>query len=93
MLKAAIPELKKGKYVSSVSVTCDLQEGAIAKSLGEIQTRYATVDIGSYPLSKEHNYHVTIVARSVDSALLAQARIEITKLIKKLGGIVISEEY
>jgi len=89
MLLAAIPELRKGDKIVSESLTCDLQEGTIANPLGEIQSRYHDVDIGSYPLSKEYNYHVSLVVRGKNKANVLSAFNEIKKLISELNGISI----
>src|SRR6202051_3823473 len=41
--------LQGGAAVLSRSVSCTLAEGTIAKDLGELQTRYSDLEIGSYP--------------------------------------------
>src|SRR5947208_2948867 len=46
--------LKGGAAVLSRSVSCTLAEGTIAKDLGELQTRYADLEIGSYPYFRGH---------------------------------------
>src|SRR5690606_34180952 len=49
MLEAIAPTLKGGRKVESRSVTAGVGEGAIGDPLGEIQSRYPDVKIGSYP--------------------------------------------
>ncbi len=92
MLDATIPELRKGKRVSSISLRCNLQEGTLAKPLGEIQARFPEVDIGSYPLSREFNRNVALVARCTDVILLDEVKAEIKEMITELGGEITSEE-
>ena len=92
MLNAAIPGLKKGLPIHSVSVRCDLQEGTLAKGLAVIQEQYSTVDIGSYPLSREFNYNVSLVVRGTDHSQVAAAEQEIGKLISNLGGNIVLRE-
>src|SRR2546428_2051499 len=41
--------LKGGAALLSRSVSCALAEGTLAKDLGELQARYADLEIGSYP--------------------------------------------
>lgn len=89
MLDATIPGLKKGRRVHSISVRCDLQEGALAKGLAQIQRQYKDVDIGSYPLSREYNHNVTLVARGVDRESIEKVARDIVALIAELGGAVI----
>ncbi len=91
MLDAAIPGLKKGKPVHSVSLRCDLQEGTLAKKLAAIQAGYPAIDIGSYPLSQEFHYHVSLVVRGVDKILINEVCTKIKKLIAELDGNLISE--
>lgn len=92
MLKGAIPLLRKGQKVHSASLRCNLQEGTIAKPLGVIQQKFPQVDIGSYPLSKQFNYDVSLVVRGRDSALVLQVFEEINSLVATLGGKLIDDE-
>ena len=89
MLDAALPLLRKGKPVLSVSIRCDLQEGSLARGLAEIQDEYAAVDIGSYPLSREFNYNVSLVVRGTDQAVLDTVSARIEALIISLEGNII----
>jgi len=43
--------LKGGAALLSRSVSCALAEGTLAKELGDLQARYADLEIGSYPYS------------------------------------------
>lgn len=92
MLEGALPLLRTGAPVLSISLRCDLQEGTLAKPLGEIQQSYPEVDIGSYPLSRKHDFHVALVVRGVDRLQLQQVAEQIERLIQTLGGTVILRE-
>src|SRR5204863_107339 len=58
--------LKGGAAVLSRSVSCTLAEGTIAKDLGELQTRYADLEIASYPYFRRRDFGVTLVSRGRD---------------------------
>ncbi|MDO6460881.1 competence/damage-inducible protein A [Granulosicoccaceae sp. 1_MG-2023] len=92
MLDAAVPGLRKGKPVLSQSVRCDLSEGTLAHGLKLIQEEFAEhVDIGSYPLSREENFHVRLVIRGTDSAVNGDVAQRIKDMIGQLGGQIIPE--
>src|SRR6184192_498931 len=78
--------LKGGAAVLSRSVSCTLSEGAIAKDLGELQTRYADLEIGSYPYFRRRDFGVTLVIRGTDRERIAAATEELKTLIRALGG-------
>ena len=90
MLDAIIPLLKGGATVLSVSITTNLPEGVIAKGLTDIQNRYPTIDIGSYPMYERGNLSTTLVLRSPDAALNEAARAEIEAMITANAGLVIA---
>lgn len=92
MLDAAIPLLHKGMPTLSVSVRCDVQEGTLAKGLAMLQSEHPDVDIGSYPLSREFNFNVTLVVRGTDEKELSVIADKIEKLIGELHGTVILRE-
>ncbi len=91
MLDAAMPDLKKGRQVYSTSIRCDLQEGTVAKGLALIQEEHAAVDIGSYPLSREFNYNISLVIRGTDSDLVNVVSEKVRSLIDVLDGTIIQE--
>jgi molybdopterin-biosynthesis enzyme MoeA-like protein len=91
MLDAIIPHLKGGATVLSTSIATNLLEGTIAAGLTEIQSRYADIDIGSYPTYEAASgYRTTLVLRSPDAARNEAARAEIAALISQCGGDVIA---
>jgi len=87
MFDSVKPTLKGGKPVLSRTVSCDLPEGTLAKGLGEVQARYPDVDIGSYPAFRRGGgFHVSLVLRGRDAALLDRAAHDVAAMVKGLGG-------
>src|SRR5436190_11790175 len=78
--------LKGGAAVLSRSVSCTLAEGTIAKDLGELQTRYADLEIGSYPYFRRRDFGVTLVIRGTVRERIGAAVEELKTLIRSLGG-------
>ncbi|MFZ4124826.1 MAG: competence/damage-inducible protein A [Rickettsiales bacterium] len=89
MLIAAIPHLKGGAVVQSVNITTNLPEGTIAAGLTDIQTRYADIDIGSYPYYKQGTVATTLVFRGIEAARAEAAAKETEAMILGLGGKII----
>lgn len=80
--------LKGGEKVLSKSVTLHIGEGSIATALGDIQTRNPTVDIGSYPFTRDSGYGTVIVARGTDAILVAAVSAEVAEMARALGARV-----
>ena len=72
--------------VASVTVRCDLPEGAIAAELGSLQSRFLDVEIGSYPFYSEAGAGCDLVLRSTDPDRIAQAADQVRELLRALGG-------
>ncbi len=70
MLGSLEGKLKSGPVVRSRSVTAFLGESQIAQALSEIQDRFASVDIGSYPFFRQERYGTSLVIRGTDEAVL-----------------------
>ena len=73
------------------TVSCHLPEGIIAKGLGEIQNRYADLDIGSYPFYRRGEFGTSLVLRGRDAVRLAAGTEEVIALVKGLGGTPVEE--
>jgi len=90
IMQAIFSELKHrlqgGAAVLSRSVSCTLAEGTIAKDLGELQARYADLEIGSYPYFRRSDFGVTLVIRGTDRERIGTAVEELKGLIRALGG-------
>jgi molybdopterin-biosynthesis enzyme MoeA-like protein len=70
MLGSLDGKLKRGDVVRSRSVTAFLGESQIAHALSDIQDRYPSVDIGSYPFFRNERYGTSLVIRGTDEAVL-----------------------
>jgi molybdopterin-biosynthesis enzyme MoeA-like protein len=86
MFEGVKAELKGGRPVLSRAISCGIAEGRLAKGLGEIQTRYPDIDIGSYPWYRRGAYGVSLVLRSPDERRLGLASDEVAGLVRALGG-------
>jgi molybdenum cofactor synthesis domain-containing protein len=80
-------DLKGGRPMLSRTVECHLPEGVIAKGLGEIQGRYADLDIGSYPFYRRGEFGTSLVLRGRDQERLVAGAAEVVALVRQLGGI------
>jgi molybdenum cofactor synthesis domain-containing protein len=78
--------LKGGAALLSRSVSCALAEGTLAKELGDLQARYADLEIGSYPYFRRSDFGVTLVVRGTDRERIVTAVEELKGLIRALGG-------
>lgn len=86
MFEAAVPTLKTGPAVRSRSIATYLPEGDIAKGLGELQARYMSLEIGSYPFVRDNKVGTTLVLRGTDAASIDRAADELIRLIRGLGA-------
>lgn len=86
MMDALSARLEGGAKMVSRTIDCFVGESAIAEGLGEIQTRYPNVGIGSYPFYRDKQFGTSLVLRSVDSSKLADAVTETIALAAKAGG-------
>lgn len=89
MFDSILPTLNQGKVIESVSVTCDLGEGAIAAPLRTLQERFTDVDLGSYPGQMDGRLRVTLVGRSSDIEQLKQIDLHLRELINDAGGNIL----
>lgn len=86
MLDYVLPELAGGAVVHSRTITSRLTESRVAQGLGEIQERWPSVEIGSYPHFQAGNFGVSLVLRSVDQEALATVEAEVQALVLQLEG-------
>ncbi|HEY1300938.1 MAG TPA: molybdopterin-binding protein [Stellaceae bacterium] len=78
--------LKGGDKLLSRSISCRLGEGVLARDLAALQTRWADLEIGSYPYFRRGDFGVTLVLRGTDAGRLDRAAHELRELIRRLGG-------
>ncbi len=91
MFEAAVPSLRTGPAVRSRAIATYLPEGEIAKGLGELQGRFESLEIGSYPFVRDGKIGTTLVLRGTDGAALERAADELTALIRSLGAEPVEE--
>ncbi len=86
MLEAITPRLAQGTPMQSRSIEFLGGEGDVAKPLGDIQSRFPQVSIGSYPFQSAHGFATNLVLRSRDIAALESAYTEVTNAATELTG-------
>ncbi len=84
MMDAIAPTLEKGVPMQSRTVALQGGEGDVAKPLGEIQTRYTDVIIGSYPFEGATGFATNLVVRSRNPQALAKAEAEVKAIAESL---------
>ncbi len=77
MMEEISKQLSPGVPMQSGQVTLQGGEGDVAKPLGEIQARFPSVVIGSYPFESPAGFATNLVLRSRDTAALAAAISEV----------------
>tara|TARA_Y100001970_G_scaffold294373_1_gene452209 strand:+ start:117260 stop:118027 length:768 start_codon:yes stop_codon:yes gene_type:complete len=87
MFQGVAPLLETGNRIFSKSLSVMAGEGDIAKSLGELQTKWKLVEIGSYPFVKNNNYGTTLVLRTSDLKTLNSAFEDLKAFISPLDVI------
>lgn len=93
MFVEAQRHLEGGSKVLSRGLAIDLGEGTIADSLSELQSRYADIDIGSYPQMRgEGGFMVSLVLRGRDQGLLDEAHAATMQAMRGLGGKPMEED-
>lgn len=70
MLESALPRLRNGPLVHSKEINILIAESIIADQLSNLQKKYPTVDIGSYPYTRDGKYYTLLVIRSSNSLIL-----------------------
>lgn len=91
MIEWLLPHLTVGAKTLSKTISCNLQEGTIAKELSDIQDRYPSLEIGSYPAWHAGGFKVSLVLRGVDEGLLGAAASEVKKMIEHFDAVAVEE--
>ena len=86
MFESIAPELEGGAKVASRSVAVLMGEGDIARPLGDLQERYDSLEIGSYPFVQKGKFGTTLVLRGTDAAQVDAAAEELKLILRSLGG-------
>jgi molybdenum cofactor synthesis domain-containing protein len=85
MLEAIAPELPQGVTVTSVTVSAQIPEGAIAEGLAAIQNDNPGVSIGSYPFYTDSGPGAQLVARGRDPKAVECAAAAIETMVWEKG--------
>ena len=80
------PTLAAGPPIRMAKIRMTLPESAFADALGEIQSRFSMIDIGSYPHFNRDGFYGHLIARGSDLEALAAVRAEMTRMVEALGG-------
>jgi molybdenum cofactor synthesis domain-containing protein len=84
MMEDVAPRLARGKPVASQTITVEGGEGDVAKPLKDIQERFPSVIIGSYPFESPQGFATNLVLRSRDDAALAAAVQDVRQMAEDL---------
>ena len=84
MMESLSVQLVKGEPVQSITIEFQGGEGDVAKPLGEIQSNFANVTIGSYPFESAQGYATNLVLRSRDQYALAKVALEVEMMAEAL---------
>ena len=86
MLDGLLPTLKGGPRVLSRAITVFAPEGDVAAGgLGDLQARFPTVEIGSYPFWRPEGPGTTIVFRGTDQTQIDAAASGLLTLAEQIG--------
>ena len=83
MLGGLNNKIKGGKKISTKTISVQTVESEIANELGNIQKKFKSVDIGSYPFFRLGKIGVSIVIRSTYKKKIDECYKEIVNFLKK----------
>jgi molybdenum cofactor synthesis domain-containing protein len=86
MLASLESKLTGGAVLQSRSMTVYLGESAIAEPMRALQADYPSVDIGSYPFTREGRFGTTLVMRSTNLQLLEEVKTKLAAVVVAAGG-------
>lgn len=89
MFDSVLPELKAGPQIFTLTLVCDLGEGTVASDLRAIESRFSSLEIGSYPGNETGSGRLSLVFKSTQSDQLQQAQELMKSAITDLGGNVL----
>jgi len=87
MLDAVTPRLKKGRMMHATAIDLSHPEGKVAQMLGDHQSEYPDVSMGSYPAMKDNRPCTQLVLRSINAEKLAEATEGLRKKLSEDGLI------
>ena len=84
MLEEAGKQLASGVQMASRTLVAHVPEGDLGGPLSDIQARYGTVSIGSYPFETGTGFGSNIVLRSRDETELDKAEQDVREMLDRL---------
>jgi molybdenum cofactor synthesis domain-containing protein len=88
MVDGLLPTLRGGARVLSRAITVFAPEGDVAAAgLGDLQARFAAIEIGSYPFWRPEGPGTTIVLRGTDQGQIDAAAAALLELAGRLGAL------
>jgi molybdenum cofactor synthesis domain-containing protein len=88
MVDGLLPTLRGGARVVSRAITVFAAEGDVAAAgLGDLQARFAALEIGSYPFWRPEGPGTTIVLRGTDQGQIDAAAAALLELAVRLGAL------
>ena len=86
MFEAALEVIPGGVPLTARTVTAYLPEGTLAGPLGDLQTDYPDIDMGSYPFYQVGRHGSSLVLRGMDGSRLDAAVARLMRIVGDLGG-------
>lgn len=86
MLDDVAPRLVPGRARASATISARIAEGAIAAPLQEIQKRWPTVAIGSYPFYRPDGHGVQLIVRGLDPVVVEAVADAIAAMLREAGA-------
>ncbi|PIZ30595.1 MAG: competence/damage-inducible protein A [Alphaproteobacteria bacterium CG_4_10_14_0_8_um_filter_53_9] len=92
MFEALIPLLQQGTPLHTKTIDAWLSESRLADDLRLLQTRFETVELGSYPYKSdvggEAKFGTAVVIRGEDGKAVEDAAAAVSAMVVELGGVL-----
>jgi len=86
IFEEAKKHLKKGKPILSKSITEFISEGAIAADFENLQRKYPSIEMGSYPFKEEDGrWGTSLVLRGDNPELIDEAMLELKRIVSNVS--------
>jgi len=76
--------LKHGKPIISKSVDAEISENAIAEQFSDLQDKYPSIEMGSYPFKRDDIWGTSLVLRGDNPELIDKAMKELKEILAKV---------
>ncbi len=88
MMTWLLPRLKSGPAIESRQVTVLVGESRLAQAFMELQSKYPSIEMGSYPFVHEGQHATSLVLRSDDADALNKAFLELEQIVSEYQSII-----